>query len=92
MRVHATSAAEKRRGLARVPQQGLSATCRPNCSTLGEYSSPTWTRTTDMVINSHPLYQLSYRGICPSARLLLLAAASMGCFVENGGRPVNIQF
>src|SRR5262245_38672743 len=27
-------------------------------------SSPTWTRTTDMVINSHPLYQLSYRGIC----------------------------
>src|SRR6266849_10611158 len=26
--------------------------------------SPTWTRTTDMVINSHPLYQLSYRGMC----------------------------
>ena len=24
--------------------------------------SPTWTRTTDMVINSHPLYRLSYWG------------------------------
>ncbi len=26
-------------------------------------SSPTRTRTWDMVINSHPLYQLSYRGM-----------------------------
>ncbi len=27
-----------------------------------ETSSPGWTRTNDLVINSHPLYQLSYRG------------------------------
>lgn len=26
-------------------------------------SSATWTRTTDLVINSHPLYRLSYGGI-----------------------------
>ncbi len=26
-------------------------------------SSPDWTRTSDQVINSHLLYQLSYRGI-----------------------------
>ena len=25
-------------------------------------SSPGWTRTNDLVVNSHPLYQLSYRG------------------------------
>ena len=25
--------------------------------------SPSWTRTSDKVINSHPLYQLSYRGL-----------------------------
>ncbi len=29
----------------------------------GGYRSSGWTRTNDLVINSHPLYQLSYRGI-----------------------------
>ena len=28
-----------------------------------EFGSPDWTRTSDLMINSHPLYQLSYRGI-----------------------------
>gem|GEM_PF-3248208 len=31
-------------------------------------SSPGWTRTNDLVVNSHPLYQLSYRGIRRNAR------------------------
>ena len=31
--------------------------------TIAAASSPTRTRTWDMVINSHPLYQLSYRGM-----------------------------
>lgn len=31
-------------------------------STLGCSGSPGWTRTSDLMINSHPLYQLSYRG------------------------------
>ena len=30
-----------------------------------ETGSPGRTRTSDMVVNSHPLYQLSYRGIAP---------------------------
>lgn len=29
----------------------------------GRFGSPSWTRTSDPVINSHLLYQLSYRGI-----------------------------
>ncbi len=32
-------------------------------ATEREFGSPTWTRTTDPMINSHLLYQLSYRGI-----------------------------
>ncbi|CAK0778624.1 hypothetical protein CCP4SC76_6640004 [Gammaproteobacteria bacterium] len=28
-----------------------------------QLGSPAWTRTTDLMINSHLLYQLSYRGI-----------------------------
>ena len=35
----------------------------PSGDLLQEFGSPGRTRTTDQVINSHPLYQLSYRGI-----------------------------
>ncbi len=31
---------------------------------LAMFGSPARTRTTDLVVNSHPLYQLSYWGIC----------------------------
>lgn len=50
------------------------------------FSSPTWTRTTDLVINSHPLYRLSYRGICPRCGN---GAAAMTRFLENGAPSVN---
>lgn len=40
--------------------------------------SATRTRTWDMVVNSHPLYQLSYRGICWPQRIL------------NGAAEVNL--
>jgi hypothetical protein len=30
------------------------------------FRSPSWARTNDIVINSHALYRLSYRGILPS--------------------------
>ena len=33
------------------------------CAACEGYRSSGWTRTNDLVINSHPLYQLSYRGI-----------------------------
>jgi hypothetical protein len=36
------------------------------------FGSPGQTRTADKVINSHPLYQLSYRGMS-EARILLMA-------------------
>ena len=31
------------------------------------FGSPNWARTSDIMINSHALYRLSYRGICFSA-------------------------
>jgi hypothetical protein len=37
-----------------------------------KFGSPGQTRTADKVINSHPLYQLSYRGMS-EARILLMA-------------------
>jgi hypothetical protein len=39
-----------------------------------EFGSPTRTRTTDILINSQTLYQLSYRGIGRHRSLLLLGA------------------
>ena len=53
---------------------------------LQDSCSPTRTRTSDLVINSHPLYRLSYRGICPSRRHCV---ALMTRFLENGALPVN---
>src|SRR5690242_9381465 len=58
----------------------------------GESCSPTWTRTTDLVINSHPLYQLSYRGICPLRADRCGTAATTKCFLKNGARSVNNLF
>ena len=55
-------------------------------------SSPTWTRTTDMVINSHPLYQLSYRGM----RRACLRDAGRICQYRRGLRgafaPADSRF
>ena len=34
------------------------------------FFSPGWTRTNDLVVNSHPLYQLSYRGISKRVRII----------------------
>lgn len=52
------------------------------------YGSTTWTRTRDPVINSHLLYQLSYRGMAPM--LLIQKEKSsvrwqLGQFVGTGG-------
>ncbi len=35
----------------------------PSGNPFSVYGSPNWTRTSDPMINSHLLYQLSYRGI-----------------------------
>jgi hypothetical protein len=37
----------------------------------GKYSSPGWTRTSDPLINSQLLYQLSYRGVYKSKNYVL---------------------
>ena len=37
-------------------------TKRPSYFDEGRESSPTWTRTKNLTVNSRPLYQLSYRG------------------------------
>ena len=42
---------------------GVPFTCWSPFLARLENGSLTWTRTTDMVINSHPLYQLSYQGM-----------------------------
>ena len=33
-----------------------------------DFGSPSWTRTNNLPVNSRPLYQLSYRGICSFSR------------------------
>ena len=45
---------------------------------LDFYGSPGRTRTADKVVNSHPLYQLSYRGIISiSTRWLISLSAGL---------------
>jgi hypothetical protein len=44
------------------PPSGGLTTIQPNRSYLKIKSSRGWTRTSDKVVNSHPLYQLSYAG------------------------------
>ena len=52
--------------------------------------SPTWTRTTDMVINSHPLYQLSYRGMRRRVYETLAGSVNSGAGLgASGGLPTE---
>src|SRR5664279_23086 len=52
------------------------------CPVLSLYGSPARTRTTDMVINSHPLYRLSYWGI----RINYLACIRLSVKTKNGSK------
>ena len=51
-------------------QQKIKKVCKITCKPfhLYLYGSPGRARTADLVINSHPLYQLSYRGLIFMAR------------------------
>ncbi|CAI8723570.1 hypothetical protein EMIT0P228_110200 [Pseudomonas brassicacearum] len=52
--------------------------------------STTWTRTRDPVINSHLLYQLSYRGM---ARMLLIGKekSSVHCRTAHSWCPLTVN-
>ena len=64
----------------------------PDFRLTPSFSSPTRTRTSDLVINSHPLYRLSYRGICPPRVGCCVTAATTRCFLKNVVSPVNSPF
>ena len=49
-------------------KEGLAENGQP----LEFYGSPGRTRTADKVVNSHPLYQLSYRGMSGAMRMVWL--------------------
>ena len=54
---------------------------------ISKVGSPGRTRTSDMVVNSHPLYQLSYRGIGEAP----LCGASSSTGIQTGCRLLLIS-
>ena len=63
--------------LRRPPGPPRQSTKRPASTSRRALNSPNWTRTSDMRVNSSPLYQLSYRGIgCGTERIPSAAPSS----------------
>ena len=62
----------------------------PSGDLLQEFGSPGRTRTTDQVINSHPLYQLSYRGIV-GCRFAAGAKLSSAGSLKSSGDPGTVE-
>ena len=56
---------------------------------LGFIGSPGRARTADLVINSHPLYQLSYRGIGERMLIVARGAVNKRAVHEAGRSPAG---